>query len=1351
MNWLHSLRSRFGGSPSLRRASKSPPRRQKPSRRPALENLETRLAPSVNLVSDINSYTKDSSPQNLTDVNGTLFFTAVDNTGNRELFKSTGTAASTTQLTFGTRLNGFEDLISFNGKLFFNAYDSFLGYHPLYVSDGTVAGTTPFLAGGDAIYLNYYNNPSSQGVVGSKFYFEAYDGGNNFYDLWETDGTSAHTHPVQPGSLTTASYYIFNLTNVNGKLFFEGYDSVSGDYTLWTSDGTSANTSMVKELTPNQAEFFTAVGSELYFEMYDSGASKYALWKSDGTSANTQMVADIGTTSNQFYSLTAFNNKVWFQVDDSTDAPNTSWALWSSDGTGANTGVFKYNASTTAVQVNGNTQIIVFSSALYLAGWDPTDSYSLWKTDGVAANNKTAPVQNSGSNPFNYDPRQLTINGSTLYFVAYNSSDGGNYDLWKTDGTSANTKPVQQTSGLGVNGFARAINNLTASGSLVYFQAYDVDVHNQSPHGYELWSSDGTNANTAMVTDINTTTYDSNPTNLIAIGSEVFFNAFTYAPPEGTYLWQSDGTGANTLPVQTSTGTIPTSEENAIAVGNTLFFTAYGTNGYDLWTTGTGTKSAVEVLAGGSSNPFSSSFDSSNADAFANLGGTLYFGAYDAANAKYALWKSDGTAAHTKVLADLDPSYQLSHLTVVGTNLFWQQYDSAHSTYALWEYNGTTASLVQDISANGISSLTAVGSSVFFQAYDSGTNKYALWTSNGTTTTNLVEINNNQLQGLIAFNSKLYFGAYYPTNGNWVLWSSDGTVANTAMFLTASSQTVYLNSSPNFAVVGGTLYGDFVEVGGRHVLGKTDGTAGGTAIVQAGGSGTLALDPFSLANDNGTLVFNAHDSSNNYQLWQSDGTANGTLQATNVPGPEPGIYPTNITVAGSQVFFNAIDYTHGAELWVATLASDVVTAGIAGPTDGVTMQHRDFVLTGNDSNSGNNAAGFSFAINWGDSTTETLTGLSGLTADHQYATAGSFLISVTATNLADNVAGAPVTLTDNITATEVQGGNLALGGLAGNDAFVITKGTGTSYTVKVNSTTLVSNFAPATGEQIFLYGGNGTNTYTINDSGTTADAFTLGTGYVTFIKATFVPQNNPGPWTINGNNGKDTYTVVGAANASIVGGTGINTYNVSTGGSLSGTLNGGSGTSNLLSYAKYTTSGVVVDLPLSSATAIFGGNPGGISGIRNVTGSQNGGDILVGDANPNILKANKGHNILIGGSGGGDTLTSGGADILIAGTTTYDSNISALQTILATWKTSTSANYNTVITTIEGSSFADPLDGLTGPAAQSVFDSGATDVADTLVGKGTSMTDWFFAHTATDSKPKDTLSGIGAGDTTTGI
>jgi ELWxxDGT repeat protein len=1332
MYWLDSLRSQFLGFKNTRRAKRA--RRKERSRGLRFsqslrhEQLEDRQLLSVNMVADINAYTNSSSPQNITNVGGTVFFTANSGDANNdvELYKSDGTAAGTTQLTFGDRLSSYVSLTSFNGKLWFEAVDSVLGYRAMYTSDGTVAGTALFEAGGDALDVAYADANTSTGVVGSKYYFEAYDGTNGFFDLWVTDGTNAGTHADQPSNPNAPNYSnLEQLTNVNGKAFFEDYDYAHSEWALWKSDGTAGGTSLVTDLSANQPSDFTAVGSELYFEMYDSGASQYALWHSDGTAANTAKVADIGTTGNQFHSLTSFNSKLWFQVVDTTDAPSTNWALWSSDGTAGHTGVFKFNSSTTAVQVDGNTQMTVFSSALYLQGYDSTHGYTLWKSDGSSSNNATGTVQTGSPTPFNNSPSQETVVGTEMYFLSYNSNDGNNYDLWKTNGTSSGTMPVQ------TSGFARGANNInnymTPTSTKVFFAAYDVDSNGNSPHGYEIWSSDGTNANTAMITDINTTTYNSNPRSLVAVGSEIFFTADTYSPVNGAFLWQSDGTAANTVPVQTSANVVPTNENNYIAVGSSLFFTAYNANqsSYDLWTTGTGLDSAVDIKAG--STNFSNTFDSSNANAFAAIGSELYFGAYDQTNAKYALWKSDGTTAGTKVVADLDPSYALAELTVVNGNLFFDQYDSTNAEYALYEYNGSTVSKVQDITTNGngLLELTAEGSNVFFEAYDSVTNEWALWTSNGTTTTNLVEATNGtQFFGLTPFNSKLFFSSYDVTNNNWTMWTSDGTVAGTTQFLSTDGQPVYLTSTPDFTVVGSELFGDFVQVGGQPVLGKTDGTAAGTVIVQSGSS-TQAQYPSNMANDGGTLVFDGYDSKHGYELWQSDGTSAGTLLTADIYPGATSSDAQYMTVAGSQVFFNATDGVHGLELWTATIAADVVTAAISGPTDGVTEQHRDFVLTASDSNSGNNSAGFSFAVDFGDGTTETISGQSGLTADHQYAATGRDTVKVIATNLADNVSSLQVSQVDAITSTELQGGNLALGGVSGNNAFTITKGTGSSFTIKDNSTTIISNVTPAAGEEVMLYPGNGTTTATINDSGTTKDTFTLGNGYVIFNKGTFV-ATMPTTWTVNGNNSTtgNVYNIVDTATGSINGGSGPNVYNVSNSGSLSGALSGGTDASkNLLSYSKYTT-GVVVDLLTGSATAIDGGANSGISGIENVTGSMNGGDILIGDGNANTLTSVKGHNILIG-EGGGDTIISASKtfDIMIAGKTNYDGTIADLQTILTTWKLTTTSNYSSQISTIESNSFAEPLNSTT------AADSASPDVADTLKGNSQASTDWLFDDT----------------------
>jgi hypothetical protein len=208
----------------------------------------------------------------------------------------------------------------------------------------------------------------------------------------------------------------------------------------------------------------------------------------------------------------------------------------------------------------------------------------------------------------------------------------------------------------------------------------------------------------------------------------------------------------------------------------------------------------------------------------------------------------------------------------------------------------------------------------------------------------------------------------------------------------------------------------------------------------------------------------------------------------------------------------------------------------------------------------------------------------------------------------------------------------------------------------------IRNFKPASGEQVFLYGGNGTNTFTVTDSGTTHDTFTLGTGYTVFNRGTFVPQVSASwRWAIDtsASTSNNVFNINSVVFGSITGGSGNDTFNVASGSDLFGTIDGGGGT-NTLSHSKYRTSGVVVDLLLGTATAIINlGGHGAIAHIQNVTGSAVGGDILVGTGSANVLSTVAGHNSVIGGSGDGDTLTSHGADILIAGTTNYDSNITA--------------------------------------------------------------------------------------------
>lgn len=133
-----------------------------------------------------------------------------------------------------------------------------------------------------------------------------------------------------------------------------------------------------------------------------------------------------------------------------------------------------------------------------------------------------------------------------------------------------------------------------------------------------------------------------------------------------------------------------------------------------------------------------------------------------------------------------------------------------------------------------------------------------------------------------------------------------------------------------------------------------------------------------------------------------------------------------------------------------TVRNVAPVAAVSGPAVGVRGQARVFALSASDLSPVDQAAGFTYAINWGDGTTQTVTGPTGTNVEHVYERSGTFTVTVTATDK-DGGVSAVATRTVTVSAVGVQEGTLVVGGTNGNDVILVTPGPDNSYVVSITS------------------------------------------------------------------------------------------------------------------------------------------------------------------------------------------------------------------------------------------------------------------------------------------------------------
>jgi ELWxxDGT repeat protein len=500
--------------------TKSRCRTRQRSRPPRLEVLEDRTLPSAMLVKDLNPGSADSNPRYLSDINHTLFFGADDGVHGRELWKSDGTAGGTQLVkdivpgaassdpssaagqtvqpmanVNGTvyflasdaagvrglyKSGGTADtttlvrafpgvaapsyLTAFQNKLFFVGSDA-TNPLSLWVSDGTTAGTMPFPAGTTPPKLTSFTG--NLAVFDNQLFFDALNPATNTGELWVSDGTAAGTKVFKVLNGANGSSPA-DMTVFQNKLYFTA--TLGTDRQVWVSDGTPAGTVPVTSFTRGNTavHFVTVVNHALYFVAQLSGTTGTGnfLYKSDGTATGTTQVAALNVPSD----LTGVNDRLFFTDTDSAHGRE----LWTSDGTAAGTHLVKDLLP--GPSGSGPDSLIGFNNKLYFSAKDSAGKLQLWFSDGTDAGTAVEPIAGTfGAGP---SPDNLTVSNGNLFFSANDGANGN--ELWVLQGsTQGGNPPAISINSVTVKAGDNAVFTVTLSAasslpvSVQYFTSYD--------------------------------------------------------------------------------------------------------------------------------------------------------------------------------------------------------------------------------------------------------------------------------------------------------------------------------------------------------------------------------------------------------------------------------------------------------------------------------------------------------------------------------------------------------------------------------------------------------------------------------------------------------------------------------------------------------------------------------------------------------------------------------------------------------------------------------------------------------------------------------------------------------------
>ncbi len=398
----------------------------------------------------------------------------------------------------------------------------------------------------------------------------------------------------------------------------------------------------------------------------------------------------------------------------------------------------------------------------------------------------------------------------------------------------------------------------------------------------ELWRSDGTAAGTFRVKDIQPGDASSYP-DLLGVADELAY-FYAYDNALGSELWVTDGTAVGTRFVEDINPGPASSRVFVLSPGVTagerlLFAADDGTHGLELWATdgsAAGTRLLVDMNPGpsgglGDARTFATSLT-------ALAGEVILLALEDEAD--LLLWRSDGTPSGTRLVGDLDTQSSSMQLLlihgpvlrsgVVGESLVFGADDAVHGAEP-WITDGSDAGT--ELLADLVPGVDEFGEPLSSRPWD------------------FAEVGGRALVGAVA-------GA----------WSIAGTQGETELLAEGRSAWPISNRPRPGDPTGEAFFGTDEVDGSSPELMLTDGSTEGTHLV-------AVTNPSNVETRRRDIFFVFSDAETGTELWSSDGdpVSNELVRDINVGGGSSS--PEMLAMRGPTLFFSADDGVHGRELW----------------------------------------------------------------------------------------------------------------------------------------------------------------------------------------------------------------------------------------------------------------------------------------------------------------------------------------------------------------------------------------------------------------------------------------------------